>query len=76
MNILSVIKQFVNEHLGDIILIIGVILISLISFFIGYIVAREEIKPPLEFEEIQYEQNESSYNRSWNIWTKSSQKFV
>jgi len=55
MNILSIIKQFVNEHLGDIILITGVILISLISFFIGYIVAREEMKPPLKLEEIQYE---------------------
>ncbi|MFH1509979.1 MAG: hypothetical protein ABID67_02480 [Candidatus Nealsonbacteria bacterium] len=69
MNILSIIKRFVNKYLDDIMLVIGVILISLISFFIGYIVAREEMKPPMEFEEIQYEENESSYNRSRNIGT-------
>ena len=76
MTILSNIKQFVNEYSGDIILVIGVILISLLSFLIGYIVAREEMKPSLEFEEIQYEENESSYNRGWDIGVESGQKLI
>lgn len=66
---LSKIKQFVNEHLQDIILIIGVLLISLFSFLAGYIAGREGIKSPIRFEQMQYEQNESSYNWGWDIRT-------
>jgi hypothetical protein len=69
---LSRIKHFVNKYSGDIILAIGVILISLLSFLIGYIVAKEEIKYPLELKEIQDEQNESGYNRSWDFGIKFS----
>ena len=61
---ITTIKQFVNEKKEDIILVTGVMLISLLSFFLGYIVAKDESKDPIE---IQYEQNESSYNWSWNI---------
>jgi len=42
--------QFVKEHQEDIILIIGVILISLLSFAIGYIVAKQQEKEPIKIE--------------------------
>lgn len=52
------IKEFVNpacravkKYQTDIILVIGVILISLLSFAAGYIVAKENQKPPIIFEE-------------------------
>ena len=47
---LSKIKHFVKNHQADIILVIGVILISLLSFAMGYIISRTYDKPPLEFE--------------------------
>ena len=47
---LSKIKQFVKEYQIDIILLIGVILISLLSFSLGYITAKQEGKKPIEFE--------------------------
>ena len=49
---LTKIKQFVKIHQSDIILLIGVILISLLSFAIGYIVAKEQEKEPLRIEKI------------------------
>jgi hypothetical protein len=58
------IKQFVNEKQGDIVLAIGVILISLLSFFLGYIVAKEELKCLIETYE-------SSYYRSRDIGPES-----
>lgn len=48
---LSRVIQFVKEHQSDIILLIGVILISLLSFATGYIVAKTQEKEPLRFEE-------------------------
>ncbi len=48
--ILSKISNKVKKYQADIILVIGVILISLLSFAIGYIVAKIYDKPPLEFE--------------------------
>jgi len=45
------IKAFTKEHLGDIILLIGVILISLLSFAIGYIVAKQQEKEPIKIEQ-------------------------
>lgn len=57
---LSKIKQFVKDHQNDIILLIGVILISLLSFAIGYILAKEQEKEPLKIEEI-YE-NSKTYS--------------
>jgi len=47
---LSNIKQFVKENRVDIILIIGVILISLLSFAIGYIIGKTNEKEPIEIE--------------------------
>jgi len=53
---LAKIIQFVKSHLEDIILVIGVILISLLSFTIGYIVARQQTKEPIK---IEYHENEN-----------------
>ena len=50
MKILSKIKDFVNKHLSDIILLIGVVLISLLSFAMGYIVAKQQEKEPIRIE--------------------------
>ncbi len=50
MNILSKIIQFVKDYQTDIILVIGVILISLLSFATGYITARVQEKEPLRIE--------------------------
>lgn len=48
---LTKIKEFVKAYQADIILVIGVILISLLSFAIGYITAKEQGKEPIRFEE-------------------------
>ncbi|TFG35963.1 MAG: hypothetical protein E4H47_00070 [Parcubacteria group bacterium] len=45
------IKEFIIKNQQDIILVIGVVLISLISFAMGYIVAKEQEKEPIRFEE-------------------------
>lgn len=47
---LSKLKQFVKDNQDDIILIIGVILISLLSFAAGYIVASFAEKEPIQIE--------------------------
>ena len=49
---LAKIKDFVKGHLDGIILAIGVILISLLFFALGYITAEEE-KEPIKIEEIE-----------------------
>jgi len=48
---LSKIKDFVKTHQVDIILVIGVILISLLSFAAGYIVAKQQEKEPIKIEQ-------------------------
>lgn len=48
---LTRIKNFVKTYQADIMLVIGVILVSLLSFAVGYIVAREGLKEPLQFEQ-------------------------
>lgn len=50
---LSKIVQLVKEHQGDIILLIGVILISLLSFAAGYIAGAWPEKTPVQIEESQ-----------------------
>lgn len=50
---LSKIIQFVKTHQDDIILLIGIILISLLSFAAGYIVASWPEKESIQFEETQ-----------------------
>ena len=42
--------QFVKDHQGDIILVIGVILISLLSFAVGFVVAKQQEKEPIKIE--------------------------
>jgi hypothetical protein len=58
---LSKIIQFVKVHQADIILLIGVILISLLSFLMGYITAKLREKEPIK---IDYE---SSYHWGGNF---------
>ena len=41
---------WVKAHLDDIVLLIGVILISLLSFAMGYIVAKQQTKEPIKIE--------------------------
>ncbi|MBZ1345363.1 MAG: hypothetical protein KY055_01875 [Candidatus Nealsonbacteria bacterium] len=47
---LAKIKEFVKDYQSDIILVIGVILISLFSFALGYIVAKQQEKEPIRIE--------------------------
>lgn len=47
---LAKIKQFVKDYQSDIILVIGVILISFFSFAMGYIVAKTQEKEPIRIE--------------------------
>jgi hypothetical protein len=47
---LAKIIQFIKTHQTDIILLIGVILISLLSFTMGYIVAKMQEKEPIKIE--------------------------
>lgn len=47
---LAKIKEFVKTYQADIILVIGVILISLLSFAMGYIVAKQQEKEPIRIE--------------------------
>ncbi len=56
---LAKIRQFVKTHQADIILVIGVILISLLSFAMGYIVAKQQEKKPLKIE-LKQEENSIS----------------
>jgi hypothetical protein len=44
-------KDFIKEYQEDIILVIGVILISLLSFAMGYIIAKEQGKEPIRLEQ-------------------------
>jgi len=47
---LSKIIHFVKDHKADIILVVGVILISLLSFALGYITAKQQEKGPIKIE--------------------------
>jgi len=47
---LTKLKEFVKTYQADIILVIGVILISLLSFAMGYIIAKQQEKEPIQFE--------------------------
>ena len=42
--------QFVKSHENDIILVVGVILISLLSFAMGYLTAKNYAKEPIKIE--------------------------
>jgi len=64
---LSKIPQFVKKYQADIILFIAVILISLLSFAVGYIVAKQQEETPLKFEETKYEKRKNSYYWGRNL---------
>lgn len=49
-SILSKLVEFVKQYEKDIILVLGVALISLISFAAGYLAAREQLKEPIQIE--------------------------
>ncbi|HZX50074.1 MAG TPA: hypothetical protein VFE94_02880 [Candidatus Paceibacterota bacterium] len=51
--ILARITEFVKDHEIQIILGVGVVLISLLSFAIGYLTAKEQLKEPLRMEQTQ-----------------------
>ncbi|MDO8655306.1 MAG: hypothetical protein Q7R48_02710 [bacterium] len=55
MDILTGLKSVVKTHRSDIILGVGVFLLSLLSFGIGYMTAREQLKEPLRIEQQLYE---------------------
>lgn len=42
--------KFLKENLNEIVLVIGVILISLLSFAVGFIVAKQQEKEPIKIE--------------------------
>jgi len=48
MKILTKIKGFVKNNLDDIILIVAVVLISLLAFSLGFIIAKYQEKLPLQ----------------------------
>jgi NADH:ubiquinone oxidoreductase subunit 6 (subunit J) len=50
-SLLKKIKEWIVTYQADIILFIGVILISLLSFAIGFIVAKQQEKEPLRIEQ-------------------------
>lgn len=45
--------ELVKRYEADIILAVGVLLISLLSFAIGYMTAKEQFKEPIRIEQIQ-----------------------
>ena len=49
-SIFKKIKQSIIEHQDNIVLLVGVILISLLSFAIGFLVAKHQEKKPLKIE--------------------------
>jgi hypothetical protein len=51
------IKRFVKENKEDILLFIAVVLVSMFSFSLGYIIAKMEEKEPLQFEQPIYIQD-------------------
>jgi len=56
-SIFEQIKQLIVDHQNDIILLIGVILISLLSFALGYIIASLPKKEPIKIESHQISTN-------------------
>jgi len=62
---LSKFHFLVKEHLDDIILLVGVILISLLSFAVGFIVAKQQEKEPLRIEMINEFTNQYEFTNSY-----------
>ena len=47
------IAEFVKRYEIDIILAIGVVLVSLLSFAVGYLTAKEQLKQPIRVEQME-----------------------
>jgi len=54
---LTKIRYFVKKNQDDIILFIGIILISLSSFAFGFIMAKQQEKEPIKIEYLNEKQN-------------------
>ena len=65
--------DFFNKRQNDIILLVGVFLISLLSFAIGYIVAEQKNRESIK---IEYEETKGSYYRSGDMRTLSVSKII
>ena len=50
---LADLAAWIKKYQADIMLVIGVVLVSLLAFAAGYIAAKEDQKPSILFEEIQ-----------------------
>ena len=50
---LAKILEFVKKYQAELVLCIGVFLISLLSFSIGYIIAKNAGEEPIKFEQAQ-----------------------
>lgn len=59
-SIFEKIKDWIIVNQKDIILVTGVVLISLLSFAVGYIVAKNQCKFPINIEQAD---NNASYNK-------------
>ena len=59
------IKQWIKDHRDDIILLIVVILISLLSFALGFILARQREKEQIKIENGEKISFSRSYNYRW-----------
>jgi hypothetical protein len=51
MKILAKIKKFVKENHREIVLFLAIFLISTLSFAIGYLYAKDQIKNPIIIEQ-------------------------
>ena len=49
-SIFNGIRQWIKDHRDDIIILIVVILISLLSFALGFIVSKQKEKEPIKIE--------------------------
>ena len=56
--------QFLKKYQDDIVLLVGVILISLLSFAVGYIVAKQQEKEPIriEYNQTPFYENKESFS--------------
>jgi hypothetical protein len=64
-SILNRTKQWILEHKDDIILLIAVVLISLLSFALGFILAKQREKEPIKIENGEKNSLSRSYNYRW-----------
>jgi len=58
---LTKIKRFVKENQDDIILLIGIILVSLFSFALGFIMAKEQEREPIKIEYLDEKSSSKPY---------------